>query len=146
MIRWLFGDIETEIGHLATEVSLLRRAVKGLAIGCRKPQVRVRLFHKGPDMALVYAISAGAPVDTDVVSRELTVTINGTVSLPTTFSGAATDLGTISVDQGANVVLTLIDVDDAGNRSQPATVEFIAADTIPPAQPGSFGVSLVREE
>lgn len=97
-------------------------------------------------MALIYSVSAGAPVDKDVASRELSVTINGNATPVATFPGTATDLGNISVDQGATVSMTLVDIDDAGNRSQPATVEFTAADTIPPAQPGSFGVTLVREE
>lgn len=97
-------------------------------------------------MALVYAVTAGAPVDGDVVSRELTVVVGGEVVSTTAFGGGDTSLGEISVPQDAAVTLTLVDIDDAGNRSQPAVVEFAATDTIAPAQPGSFGVSLVREE
>lgn len=97
-------------------------------------------------MPLVYSVSAGAPVDADVVSREFAVVVNGGAPTTSTFIAATTSLGEIKVDQGATVTLTLVDVDDAGNRSQPATVEFVAQDTIPPAQPGSFGVTLVREE
>lgn len=97
-------------------------------------------------MALVYSVTAGAPVDADVTSRELTVAVNGEMVAERILSGNATDLGEVTVPQGGIVLLTLVDVDDAGNRSQPATVEFTAADTIPPAQPGSFGVTLVREE
>jgi hypothetical protein len=41
--------------------------------------------------------------------------------------------------------MTLVDTDDAGNPSAPAVVEFVAMDTIPPAMPGSFGVTLVGE-
>jgi len=97
-------------------------------------------------MALIYSVSAGAPVDKDVTSRELSVTVNGNSTPTATFPGDATDLGNVSVEQGSSVVMTLVDIDDAGNRSQPASVEFVAADTIPPAQPGEFGVTLVREE
>lgn len=98
-------------------------------------------------MALIYTVTAGAPVDRDVVARELTVIVNGEASgEPRTYPGSATDLGEVRVEQDANVVLALVDVDDAGNRSQPATVEFTATDTIPPAQPGAFGVQLVREQ
>lgn len=98
-------------------------------------------------MALVYSVTAGAPVDADVVARELSVSVNGTpVGEPVSLDGKATELGEIKVEQGAKVLLTLVDIDDAGNRSQPATLEFEAADTIAPAQPGSFGVTLAREE
>lgn len=98
-------------------------------------------------MALVYSVSAGAPVDADVTARELTVVANGErLGEPVSFAGTAVELGEIKVEQNASVLLTLVDIDDAGNRSQPATFEFTALDTIAPAQPGSFGVALVREE
>jgi hypothetical protein len=42
-------------------------------------------------------------------------------------------------------MLSLVDVDDVGNTSPPATLEFVATDTIPPEVPGGFTVSLVRE-
>lgn len=96
-------------------------------------------------MALVYSVSAGAPVDSDVVVREITVAVNGEVKETRSF-GSVTDFGEFSFEQGDNVVITLVDIDDAENRSQPAECSFQAADTIPPAQPGSFGVTLVREE
>lgn len=139
MIRWLFGD-------LATEVSLLRSAIRGLAMSNRRPVVWVRLSFKESNMALVYSVSAGSAVDADVITRELTVVVNGEQVAQNTFSGSETALGEVVAPQGGNVMLTLVDIDDAGNRSQPATVEFVAVDTIQPAQPGSFGVTLVREE
>ena len=63
-----------------------------------------------------------------------------------TTAGAATDLGSVDVPQDALVVLSLVDVDDAGNKSPPATVEFTAVDTLAPAQPGGFNVALVGEK
>jgi hypothetical protein len=97
-------------------------------------------------MALVYSVTAGAPVDGDVVSRELTTVVGGEVVSTKFFPGSDVLLGEVSVPQDSQVVLTLVDIDDAGNRSQAAVVEFTATDSIAPAQPGSFGVSLVREE
>jgi hypothetical protein len=98
------------------------------------------------NMTLVYNVTAGPVVDNDVVERRLTVTVNGEVSQVTTNSNDTTSFGEFSFADNDNVVLTLVDVDDAGNVSSPAVVEFIAADTIPPAKPGELGVSLVREE
>lgn len=111
----------------------------------RRPHVSFRYFRK-ESLMLVYKVAAGAPVDTDVVARDLTVVVNGQQVLQQSFPGSTTDFGEIKADQGAQVIGTLTDVDDAGNRSQPATFEFVAADTLPPAQPGSFGVTLSREE
>jgi hypothetical protein len=95
---------------------------------------------------LVYSVSAAAPIDNDVVERRLTVDVVGSEPTTTTFPGDATDLGEIKVEQGATVTLSLVDVDDAGNPSEPAVFEFTAVDTIAPAKPGEFGVTLVREE
>lgn len=140
-MNWLFG-------RLALEVAKLTDAVRGLAMSNRRPVVWVRLSFKEPiSMALVYSVSAGAPVDADVTVRELLVTVNGEqLGEPVMFNGSATSLGEVRVEQNSVVSLTLVDIDDAGNRSQPATIEFTATDTIPPAQPGSFGVTLAREE
>jgi len=97
---------------------------------------------------LVYKVSVGAPVDADVVERQLVVAVNGAASPDEfkVFPAATTDLGEIRVKQGDSVLLTLVDVDDAGNRSEPAVLEFVATDTLPPAKPGEFGVTLAAEE
>lgn len=96
---------------------------------------------------LTYSVSAAPVVDHDVVERQLVVVVDGAVATDkfAVFAADATSLGEISVPQGSSVTLTLVDVDDAGNRSEPAVVEFVAEDTLAPAQPGSFGVTLVGE-
>ena len=95
---------------------------------------------------LTYSVSVAAPVDADVVSRVLTVTVNGVEQPAVTLAGNATDLGSVDVPQDSQVVLSLVDVDDAGNKSAPASVEFTAVDTLAPAQPGGFNVTLVSEK
>lgn len=97
-------------------------------------------------MALVYSVSAGPVVDADVVARRLMVTINGEAAPASPdFPADTTSFGEVTAPQDAQVVLALVDVDDAGNVSEPAVLEFTATDTIPPAKPGEFGVSLIRE-
>lgn len=100
---------------------------------------------EGANMSLVYNVTAGPVVDRDVSERRLNVTVNGETTI-STFTSEVTSFGEFSFPDNANVVLTLVDVDDAGNVSSPAVVEFVAMDTIPPAKPGEFGVTLVREE
>ena len=95
---------------------------------------------------LVYSVTAGPAVDADVSSRRLSVMVNGEVSSTVDHPASATSFGEISAPQDATVVVTLVDVDDAGNESPPSFYEFVAKDTIAPAQPGSLGVTLVREE
>lgn len=97
-------------------------------------------------MALVYEITCGAPTDADVVERRLSVTVNGSLVTVDVHPGNAVHLGEKAFDQGDNVVLSLVDVDDVGNVSEPALVEFVAQDTVPPAMPSILGAVLVREE
>jgi hypothetical protein len=94
---------------------------------------------------LTYAVSVGPVVDHDVLKRELSVVVNGLVVETKVFPADAVELGTVTVEQDATVELMLVDVDDAGNRSEPATLEFVAVDTLPPSQPGALGVTLVSE-
>lgn len=94
---------------------------------------------------LTYQVTVAAPVDSDVVARQLTVTVDGVSEGVRSFDGSATDLGTVEVLQDSQVVLSLVDVDDAGNSSEPAVVDFVAADTLPPSAPGAFSVTLVGE-
>ena len=96
-------------------------------------------------MGLVYGLSCEAAVDSDVVERRLLVNVNGVNVETKLYEASATDLGEFVFVQDDTVVFTLVDVDDVGNVSGPATVEFVAADTIPPSVPGGFSVSLLRE-
>ena len=105
----------------------------------------VRTTKKGDTMGLVYEVTCAAPVDADVVERKLTVSVNGEVVSTDVYEGEAVSLGERVFQQGDNVVLNLVDIDDAGNVSDPAVVEFVANDTIPPSVPG-LSVALVREE
>jgi hypothetical protein len=97
-------------------------------------------------MALVYSVSAAPPVDSDVVERRFTVDVEDGESTTTTYEPTTVDFGEIKVPRDAEVTLSLVDVDGSGNVSEPATFAFVALDTIPPARPGEFGVTLVRQE
>lgn len=95
---------------------------------------------------LIYSVTAAPAVDADVVGRKLAVVVNGEVRETKDYPADTTDFGELAFNDDESVILTLVDVDDAGNVSEPATFEFVATDTIPPAAPGSFGVTLIREE
>ena len=110
-----------------------------------KPKLKVTLV-KGDSMGLVYGFYCETPVDGDVSERRLSVSVNDKEPVVSVFDSWATDLGEFTFTEGDSVVLSLVDVDDVGNVSEPAVVEFVAADTIPPSVPGGFTVSLLREE
>lgn len=121
---------------------LLRRNDKSVS---RPSYFNYNFLRKDDNMALVYALAVGATADSDVVERRLTVDVNGEVVKINSYPATAVDLGELSFKQGDNVVLSLVDVDDVGNVSEPGVLAFVAADTIPPQAPGGFAVSLLRE-
>lgn len=106
---------------------------------------RVSLRKKNMPDILTYTVTAGPTTDADVVTRTVTVSINGETSDSRDYPADTLTFAPLVVSEGDNVVMTLVDTDNAGNPSAPAVVEFVAADTLPPAQPGGFGVTLVSE-
>lgn len=83
--------------------------------------------------------------DTDVEKREFSYAVD---DLAPVAEELAKDVTTKEYvfGQGSTVVLSLVDIDDAGNRSPASTRTFVAVDTVPPAQPGEIGVEIVGEE
>jgi hypothetical protein len=76
----------------------------------------------------------------------VTIVVNGEVRVSKDYPSDTVTFDPLVVAEGDSVVMTLVDTDDAANPSAPAVLEFVATDTLPPAQPGSFGVVLVSEE
>lgn len=81
----------------------------------------------------------------DVVTRELKVQIAG--AEPVVFSlpkEAVESEALIGADNDA-VVGSLVDIDDAGNRSEASEFSFVLIDTIAPAKPGEVNLRVVEE-
>jgi hypothetical protein len=104
----------------------------------------VKLTKEENDM-LFFEFELPAPGASDVVTRKLTVKVGSadasTVDLAVgaaspEFSGADNDV----------VEGSLVDVDDAGNSSEPSNFSFVLTDTIAPPLPGQVGLKVTREE
>ena len=94
---------------------------------------------------LTYEIVVGSPAAVDVVSRELTVVVDGVYNDPVAYAADTLSFGQVTVPQDSEVIVSVVDVDDAGNRSEPATLVFTALDVVPPPAPGGVSVVLVGE-
>lgn len=102
---------------------------------------------EGEEMAdiIVYDVNLPAlDVPNDVVSRELTVVTGGETTV-ITVGPTDTVVPGLEAEQDAPVDLTLVNVDDSGNRSGPSLFSFVAVDTIAPPVPGNLGVVIVDE-
>jgi hypothetical protein len=94
---------------------------------------------------ILFRVVLPAPSAADVVTRELTVDINGTVQVLTLAVEDSNPLE-FSGDQGAQVSVSLVDIDDFGNRSAAtSTMPQQLADNFAPPAPGDLGFELVGE-
>lgn len=96
---------------------------------------------------ILFRVTLPAISAPDVVRREISLSINGVDSAPLFIDA----LGTTATDtlrgpQNATVVVSLIDVDDAGNRSQASSGTFVLLDVVAPPAPGSLGIEVLGEE
>lgn len=111
----------------------------------KRPGMPRAILTREDGNVLIYTLQlppAGAP---DVVTRELSVYVNGGEA-PRDVVPASDGMELSFYDDDA-VRLVLVDVDDSGNRSEPSpALEFVATDTIAPPAPGELGVTLAREE
>jgi hypothetical protein len=94
---------------------------------------------------LIFGVTFDSAGDPDSVKRTLTTVVGDAAPVVTDYPAGKTDLGDIMVEQDSNVHLELVDTDDAGNKSEPVVLDFVAVDTLPPQLSGVFGVTLKGE-
>lgn len=94
---------------------------------------------------LTFVLTLPAPGAADVVSRELVVSVNGGEAQTLSLDGAATESSELSGEQDNSVTGTLVDIDDAGNRSEPREFSFVLVDNLAPPQPGELGLRVTAE-
>ena len=115
-------------------------------IGPRKPgPISVTFIGELMADVLKGVINLPAVVDTDVKSRELTVTV-GTTETVVSITDLSVLESPIEVVQDGHFKVSLVDIDDAGNRSPESVFGGDATDTFAPAQPGQLGVTFTSED
>lgn len=141
-MRW-FSDVLFALNKIADMLGQLIAAVKFSAY--RPKLVRWKVIKEGENM-LIGKFVLPAPGAADVVKRVLTVAVNGGEPVEDSYAGDALESNEYSFEDGAEVTGSLVDIDDAGNASQPSEFSVTVTDTIAPPQPGVVGFSVAREE
>jgi hypothetical protein len=85
------------------------------------------------------------PPGVDVDTRELSVSVAGAEPTVKTYPSTASASDEFDVEQDAEVLLSLVDIDDGGNRSEASQRTVQAIDNFPPAQPGELGFEVTGE-
>ncbi len=113
----------------------------------------LRPVYKGeqfmPDKDLqIYGLAANLPVDKDVITRHLKVSVDGAVVSDQDYPASTTNFGDFKFPQDSTVDVELVDYDDATppNPSTPLAVSFPAADKSSPAAPTGLNVTYLGEE
>jgi hypothetical protein len=81
----------------------------------------------------------------DVVNRELTVDFGDGNPNVFELSGDENVVTGLEGDQDSTVNLALVDIDDAGNRSEASTASATLVDSVAPPKPGELGVTIIGE-
>lgn len=123
----------------------LKDLVKAVKIVSSKPGIVVPLLKDGENDMLKFYLALPEKSAPDVVGRELTVSIAGGEPVVYSLAGDALQSEFFSGADNDIVTGTLVDIDDAGNKSQPSEFSFALLDTIPPATPGAVGLVITDE-
>lgn len=105
------------------------------------------LIRKGPNMVefQVTALLPAVNPDDNVTNREITATVNGTAQ-PATSVPVTQGQYDLWAKENDKVQFSLVDIDQAGNRSQASVSdEITVTDTIPPQTPGAVPVSITGQ-
>lgn len=96
------------------------------------------------DMALQFEVLLPSPGASDVVTRELSVTIGDAGLKVMQLPGIASSYKDEG-PQDATVTVSLVDIDDVGNRSPARERTAVLTDTIAPPQPGELAINVTGE-
>lgn len=111
----------------------------------RKPGLVYLTLWQGENGMLKFVLVLPEKGAADVVQRELTVSVGDKEPVFVTVDGDAVRSSVLEGEDGEAVTGTLVDVDDAGNKSEAREFSFVLADTIAPPMPGEVGLEVTEE-
>jgi hypothetical protein len=142
--------IEYGVSAILITMLLLLRSINSTCLSIlkvlrlKKPgKVSITMF-EGEGM-LSFVLTLPERSAKDVVARELTVSVDG-VETVESLNGDSVESQVYSGLDNAAVAGRLVDIDDAGNRSEPSEFTFVLVDTIAPPAPGQVGLKVTAED
>ena len=145
-IKRTLWRVANALEDLSYNSSRLVDAIKDLRFMSSRPG-RLTIIEKEISMSLItFKVVLPELKDADVVSRELTVQVGDGAPQVVTLAKDAVEADGFTGEQDAAIHLSLVDIDDAGNRSVPSVLDSVLVDTFPPAQPGVMVLQETGEE
>lgn len=144
---------------LGSELSRITRVLEGIRkeleeLNSHWPPNRpglltLRMLAERMDGMLTFVVTVPAEPESqaaEVVSREASVTVGDGLTQTSALEGSGdAEVGPFEGAQDTAVTVSVVNIDDAGNRSEPRTQSFVLVDTIPPAAPGEIGLRVTGE-
>ena len=93
---------------------------------------------------ILFNVSLPPKAAPDVASREVTIKIGDAEEVKSLGPDVELVEG-LEGEQDLSVMVSLVDIDDAGNRSEASVAEAVLVDTVAPPQPGALGIVVVGE-
>lgn len=149
LVKDTSSHVDSLIGYAAALEARLERMA--LQVGPLPPTIRIlgEEFDHGNPMKqyIKFEVTLPPPSARDVTGRELSVTDgDGSTLTAVTVLPSATVSEPLRVLENTSITVSLVDIDNAGNRSPASSVSLIVQDTIAPPQPGTLGVHVIGEE
>lgn len=111
----------------------------------KKPGLVFISLRQGDDGMLKFVLVLPQAGASDVVSREVRLSV-ADVLYEVDLAGDVVETAEFTGEDNAVVTGTLVDVDDAGNRSEAREFSFVLVDTVAPPQPGELSIKVTGEE
>lgn len=102
-------------------------------------------FFQGDQKMLRFKVALPPRGASDVTTREFSLTIGSDAPITRTLPGDALETEEFEGADNSSLLASLVDVDDAGNRSPERAATGTLTDTIAPPQPGELGFVVTGE-
>lgn len=110
-----------------------------------KPKLVRLVITKENGIMLEFKLVLPVPGAVDVVGRELTVKVADGEAVTQTVAADVLEVAGFSGADNAAVEVSLVDVDDAGNKSEARVQTFTLVDNLAPPVPGEIGLQVTNE-
>jgi len=147
LLKDFISKYEKNYSEIDNKIDKIEKILKSVKFSLYRPGF-LTITQTGENGMGTISFKVVLPVlaDTDVVSRELSVKIGEADAVVQTVAKDVAEVDGFSGDQDVAVVLSLTDIDDAGNRSEASTLEGKLIDTFAPAKPGELSLVETGEQ
>jgi hypothetical protein len=142
----ILNSPDHKLDEILLKLNKVLEDIKALKFTLAYKPGSLTLIQTGETMDIIsFKVVLPTVVDADVESRELSVKIGDADAVVTAVAKDAVEVNGLSGPQDAAIELSLVDIDDAGNKSQASVLNTVLTDVFPPATPGELSIQQTGE-